>query len=62
MRRGCEAMIHGIWAILDANPDWVVFQANIPSQLLIALGNGNRIVPTFPFCSSFLWPLSSFVP
>ncbi len=29
MRRGCEAMIHGIWAILDANPDWVVFQADI---------------------------------
>jgi hypothetical protein len=24
VKRGCEAMVHDIWVILDAHPDWVV--------------------------------------
>jgi hypothetical protein len=29
VKRGCEAMVYGIWAILDAHHNWVVFQVNI---------------------------------
>jgi hypothetical protein len=24
VKKGCEAMVHGIWATLDAHFDWVV--------------------------------------
>jgi hypothetical protein len=29
IRRGCEVMVHGLQAILDAHFDWVVLRVNI---------------------------------
>jgi len=31
IRRGCEAMVHGLQAILDAHLDWLVLQVDIAS-------------------------------
>lgn len=29
VKRGCEAMVYGIRATLDAHPNWVMLQVNI---------------------------------
>jgi hypothetical protein len=29
LKKGCEAMVHGIWATLDAHPNWVVLEVDI---------------------------------
>jgi hypothetical protein len=66
----CEAMVHDIKAILDVHHDWVVFQVNVAkafntilhkSHFFRASNSVRPIVLVFPFCSSLLCHLASFV-
>jgi hypothetical protein len=68
VRRGCEVVVHGINATLDAHIDWVVFQVDIANDFNIILrifqefrAMRGAVVPSFPLCSFFLWLLSSFI-
>jgi hypothetical protein len=66
----CEAMVHGIKTTLDVHHDWVVFQMNVAKafntilhkgRFFGALNNKRPIVLAFPFCSSLICHLTSFV-
>jgi len=64
-------MVHGIWGILDAHPNWAVLQVdiantfNVPSHVRPFSKSFGQWEANCPKISLlfiiFIWPLSSFV-